>query len=285
MFRSVVFALALALVTLLVGACSPAAPAPAPTPTAGAELAVHFVDVGQGDAILVRTPEGKVMVIDGGPRQSGLVAYMRKVGVQQVDVIVGTNPDADHFGGLVDVLNAFPVKEVWISGQPNTTLTFERFVDAVAKSGAKGVTTRRGDIIKLGSLEARVLHPVDPLFSDRNNNSVVVRLEFGKVSFLFTGDAERRAEESMLNAGVPLRSTVLKVGHHGSRTSSSPPFIAVVRPEVAVYQAASGNSYGHPHRETLQTLAAAGVQVYGTDTRGAVVVRTDGQTYQVTTER
>ncbi len=283
MFRSVAFVLALALVTLLGGACSPAAPPPAPT--AGAELAVHFVDVGQGDAILVRTPEGKVMVIDGGPRQSGLVAYMRKVGVQQVDVMVGTNADADHFGGLVDVLNALPVKEVWVSGQPNTTVTFERFVDAVAKSGAKGVTARRGDVIRLGGMEARVLHPVDPLFTDRNNNSVVVRLEFGKVSFLFTGDAERKAEESMLSAGVPLRSTVLKVGHQGSRTSSSPPFIVVIRPEVVVYQAGSGNSYGHPHKETLRTLAAAGVRVYGTDTRGTIVVRTDGQTYQVTTER
>lgn len=283
MFRSLVFALALALVALLGGACSPAAPAPAPT--AGAELAVHFVDVGQGDGILVRTPEGKVMVIDGGPRQSGLVAYMRKVGVQQVDVMVGTNADADHIGGLVDVLNAFPVKEVWVSGQPNTTVTFERFVDAVERAKAKGVVARRGDVIRLGGLEAHVLHPVDPLFPDRNNNSVVVRLEFGKVSFLFTGDAERQAEASMLSAGVPLRSTILKLGHHGSRTSSSPQFVAAIRPEVAVYQAGSGNSYGHPHKETLRTLAAAGVRVYGTDTRGTIVVRTDGQTYQVTTER
>lgn len=275
--------LAFVLAALLAVACT--AGQPAQDSARRNELAVHFVDVGQGDGIVVQTPDGRVMAIDGGKRQAGMVAYMKKLGVQQVDVMIGTNPDADHIGGLIDVLGAFPVKEVWVSGQPNTTVTFERFVDAVARSGAKGVVARRGDVIRLGSMEVPVFHPVDPLVRDRNNNSVVVRLEFGKVSFLFTGDVERLAEESMLQAGLPLRSTILKVGHHGSRTSSTPPFVTAVRPEVAVYQAGRDNEYGHPHQQTLQTMQRSSVKVYGTDKNGTIVIRTDGETYKVTTER
>ncbi|MBI4233628.1 MAG: MBL fold metallo-hydrolase [Chloroflexi bacterium] len=263
-------------------ACNPAALSPA---SETLSLTVHIVDVGQGDGILVQTSEGKAMVIDGGPRESGFADYLKRVGVQQVDVLVATNPDADHIGGLIQVVRDLPVKEVWLSGQEHTTATFERFLGAIEASRARVRAVRRGETYPLGSLQVQVLHPIEPFFSGRNNNSVVMKLSLGQQGFLFAGDAEKKAEESMLEAGLELRATVLKLGHHGSSTSTSPPFLAAVGPRIAVYQAAAGNQYGHPHRETIASLTQAGVTIYGTDRHGTIVMTTDGKNVQVKTER
>ncbi|MBI4336505.1 MAG: MBL fold metallo-hydrolase [Chloroflexi bacterium] len=273
--------LATLLFSLAFWSCSELVATPSPPDT----LAVHFVDVGQGDGILVRTTEGKVMVIVGGPRRGGFADYLAAQGVQRVDVMVATNPDADHIGGLIAVLQRFPVGEVWLNGQENTTITFEDFVDATASSGANVFAARRGDTIQLGSLPVQVLHPVEPFSSGRNNNSVVVKLTYNEVKFFFAGDMEREAEGDLLRAGLDLKATVLKLAHHGSSTSTSPAFLRAVEPRVAVYQAGKDNPYGHPHRETLAALAAQGVTVYGTDRDGTIVVRTDGKELHVVTER
>jgi len=259
-------------------------PTPTPSPSIP-EIKVHFVDVGQGDGIWVQTWEGKNMVIDGGGRRSGFDRYLSQNKVKTVDALVGTNPDADHIGGLIEVLKTLPVKEVWLSGQENTTITFEDYVDAIAKSGAIVHKARRGDRFNLGSIVVDVLHPIDPFFSGRNNNSVVLKFKFGDISFLFAGDAEKEAEASMIAARLPLESTILKLGHHGSRTSTSAPFLAAVKPQVAVYQAGVGNQFGHPHPETIKALNAASIRVLGTDAHGAIVISTDGKTYTVKTER
>jgi competence protein ComEC len=268
-------------------ACTPAsAPPPTPSPTAQPKIEVVFLDVGEsGDGFLVKTWEEKYMLIDGGRRDSGVTEALQARGVPRIDVLVATNPDADHIGGLISVLKALPVGEVWLSGDTNTTRTFEDFVEAVSASRASVHRARRGDVIRLGSLTAQVLNPSEPLFSDRNNNSVALRLEFGRVSFLFTGDMEKEAEARLLAAGVSLKSTILKLGHHGSRTSTSPAFLATVQPEVAVYQAGANNRYGHPHRETLEALARANVQVYGTGANGVIVLTSDGTSYKVETRR
>ncbi len=278
MRRGAFLALLLALALVAAAACQPQA-----LPTT--ELEVHFVDVGQGDGILVRMPGGGDLVIDGGRRSSGFADYLARQGVRSLAIVVATNPDADHIGGLVGVLNTLKVEEVWLSGQPHTTQTYEDFVDAIARSGAKASAVRRGQERTLGEARLTVLHPLEPFFSGRNNNSVVVRLDYGGVSFLFMGDAERAAEESMLGAGLPLQATVLKMGHHGSRTSSTPSFVEAVKPQYAVYQAGRGNPYGHPHPEAVESVRAAGSTVLGTDVNGTIVMYSDGRTIRVRTER
>ena len=245
-------------------------------------LQVHYIDVGQGDSILILSPEGKVMLVDGGESGSGALTYLKSKGITHVDLMVATHPHSDHIGGLVDILKAMPVAEVVTNGQPTTTLTYEHFLDAIKAAKALYKEAKRGDTLTLGSLTFSVLHPDVPEGDDLNAQSLVLRLQYGKVAFLFTGDAQESSEESMLAAGLNVQAQILKVGHHGSRTSSSPEFLAAVKPQVAIYSCGLGNSYGHPHAETLANLAAVGAKVYGTDVNGTIVVTSDGNTYQVT---
>ncbi|MDI7246549.1 MAG: ComEC/Rec2 family competence protein [Bacillota bacterium] len=258
------------------------------TGSGAGRLAVHFIDVGQGDSILILAPSGKTMLIDGGPADASerLIAYLKEQEVAKIDVLVATHPHADHIGGLVEVLRAFPVGLVVDSGKVHTTATYERFLTLIDQKNIRFRLGRAGDSIDLGpGFAARILHPTEPLPENMNDCSVVVRLEYGKVSFLFTGDAERDAENAMLKSGADLRAAVLKVAHHGSRTSSSPWFLKAAKPAVAVILVGAGNSYGHPHRITLLNLADYTDRVYRTDVDGDVVVTTDGTTFRVDTAR
>ena len=275
-----------------------ALPAPSPTPTVVSSprptstltpttntVEVHIIDVGQGDAILVRSPEGQVALIDGGDTNSRALPYLRSQGVERLDWVIATHPHSDHIGGLVEVLEAVPVAKVVTNGQEHTTAPYVRFLEAIEAARAEYVEVSRGDTLSLGSLTLQVLNPTKTT-GDMNNNSVVVRLVHGQTTFLFTGDAEREAEESMLLSSVfPVKADVLKVGHHGSRTSSNPQFLSLVKPQIAIYSAGAGNTYGHPHAETLAALAGVGAKVYGTDAHGTVVVTSDGSGYSVRTSK
>jgi beta-lactamase superfamily II metal-dependent hydrolase len=194
--------------------------------------------------------------------------------------MVATHTDADHIGGLAAVLNSFNVLDVWTNGQSVSTATYTTFAGAVKGSGASTHVGRRGDKIAVGQLSFSILNPID-LTGTTNNNSIVLSLNWGDTGFLFEGDAEQGAESSMLSAGIVPHAEILKVGHHGSRTASSPPFLAVVKPEVAVYMAGVGNRYGHPHIETIDALYQIGAKVYGTDVNGTIKIETDGKTYTV----
>jgi len=238
-------------------------------------LQVHFIDVGQGDAELIVSPEGRLALIDGGVADSGVLAYLQSQGVSRLDLVVATHPHADHIGGLIQVLKSLPVAEVVTNGQPTTTLTYEHFLDAIADVGAEYVEVKRGDTIPFGGLAFQVLSPPSTPGDDLNSNAIVLRLVYGASSFLFMGDADQAAEASILLVGLPVQADILKVGHHGSRTASSPAFLGAVEPKIAVYSAGRGNSYGHPHPETLEALASAGVEVYGTEVNGTVVVTAD----------
>jgi competence protein ComEC len=256
---------------------------PVATPSPSQPVRVHFIDVGQGESILAQSPEGKTALIDGGYGGSGTLAYLQSHGIARIDVMIASHPHADHIGGLVDVLRAMHVGEVWTSGASHGTGVFERFLDAIADAKVPYREAARGDSISCGSLIFAVLRS-DPHARDLNDTSLALRLQVGEVSFLFTGDAERPSEQAMLReVASELPSTVLKVGHHGSYTSSSPEFLAVVQPEVAVYSAGAHNSYGHPHASTIRNLQRVGAQIYGTDKNGAVVIATDGATYTITT--
>lgn len=262
-------------------------PTPSPLPTAVPTpiLRVHFIEVGQGDSILIQEANGATALIDGGYDNGLALAYLKRQGIRKIDVMIASHPHADHIGGLIEVLHAMPVGEVWTSGASHTTGTFEAFLDAIANAKVPYHEAQTGDTIALGSLQFEVLRS-DLHAADLNDTSLVLRLADQHVSFLFTGDAEQPSEAALLRtAHDQLASTILKVGHHGSSTSSSPAFLAAIRPQVAVYSAGRGNSYGHPHQETIRALEETGALIYGTDRDGTVVIRTNGTTYQVATSR
>lgn len=268
---------------------------PLPIPTARAattpatkllpeELKIHFIDVGQGDSILIDRGETEVL-IDGGEKSPGVTDYLKKYVDGPLEVMVATHPHSDHIGGLPAVLNSFQVQQIWYNGERSDSKIYTEFMATVQAEGADVHIGKRGDKISVGQLTFTLLNPFS-LGGTTNNNSIVMSLKYGEVAFLFTGDAEKEAETAMLLAGdIPVPAVdVLKVGHHGSRTASSRDFLNAAKPKVAVYMAGTGNSYGHPHQETIASLSQIGAKIYGTDVNGTIVVTTDGESFTVNTE-
>jgi len=242
-------------------------------------LMVHFIDVGQGDAILIDHGTHE-MLIDGG-RWSDCATYLPTYVDGPLEVMVATHPDADHIGGLGNVLDTFDVEHIWLNGDTASTQTYIDFMAKVGAEGAQVHQAQRGDQISLSTLTFDVLHPTLPLDSDKNENSIVLRLSFGLVDFLFTGDIEIGGEASMVAAGLIDDIDILKVSHHGSKYCSTANFLAAARPEIAIYFAGVGNPYGHPAPETIIRLYDIGATIYGTDIHGTIIVMTDGTTYSV----
>lgn len=262
---------------------TPVEPTPVdPTPPVTGTVTVSFIDVGQGDAILVDYGTYEVL-IDCGSDGATVVSYLRDRVDGDLEVMVATHPHADHIGGLTGVLRAFSVDEIWTNGATSTSKTYATFANAVQAEGAETHVARRGDKIVVSDLTFNVLSPVSTSCST-NNGSVVLSMSYGQTDFLFMGDAEQEAEASMVSARLVPDVEILKVGHHGSRTASSPSFLSKARPEVAVYMAGAGNSYGHPHAETTAALRAIGATIYGTDVQGDIMVSTNGVTYAVSTQ-
>jgi competence protein ComEC len=255
-----------------------------PAPAVAGDLQVHFIDVGQGDATLLVAPDATMLIDSGRHDRSDVVPYLQSVGVTALDVVAITHPHADHIGQFDQVLDTFTVAEVWWSGTVHPTRTFERAVAALERSSAVYEEPRAGDTATVGSLTIDVVNPTDPIGSDLHDASLSFRVSYGGVRFLFTGDAETATEQRMIagHAGW-LDADIYQVGHHGSATSTSSPFLDAVSPAVAVYSAGAGNSYGHPHDVVIERLRGAGVEVYGTATDGTVVVTTDGTTWSVST--
>ncbi len=252
------------------------------------DLLVHFIDVGQGDAILIESPEVFIL-IDGGDRWSWvgetLVSYLEERQVSTLDAIFSTHPHADHIGGLPVVMEKFDVLKIYDSGRVHTTKTYENYLELIYELEIPYATPRRGDEITIGDLDFQVLHPGENVEDySINNASIVLHLEYGEVSFLFPGDAEERAEREMIESGLPLEATILKVGHHGSRTSTNPFFLEEVTPEVGVIQVGEDNRFGHPHPEVKEILAEEDTKVLRNDLHGNIVIKTDGEEYWVKKE-
>ncbi|MDQ7844371.1 MAG: DNA internalization-related competence protein ComEC/Rec2 [Armatimonadota bacterium] len=258
----------------------------------GDRLQVAVLDVGQGDAILLRGPSGRTVLIDGGGEVEGhptgydvgarrVVPALRRLGVRAIDVVVLSHPHEDHVGGLVAVLQNFRVGLVLDSGLPHPAPSYARLLELVRSRRIPYRLARRGLRLDLGDgVLLAVLLPQDPLIvgsgADPNLNSVVLRLTYRRVAALFTGDMEALNELELLDRGDELRSAILKVAHHGSDTSTTEAFVDAVRPALALISVGVVNPFGHPHRRTLETLEEWGAQIFRTDRDGAILIQTDG---------
>jgi competence protein ComEC len=240
---------------------------------------IHFIDVGQGDSIFIDTSSQDVL-IDGGPADAGptVLAYLESLNVTYIDLVVATHPHEDHIGGLVTVLNStIGVDQVLTNNQTETSGVYTNFIK-LAQNHTLILAQRGQTFLLAGTVNMTVFNPVQPLeFGAINDNSVVVKLNVGEISFLFMGDAEADAEQSMLDAGLNLKSSVLKVGHHGSRYATKQCFLEQVLPTYAIICAGKNNPYGHPHQETIQKLLQMEVTIYGTFRSGTIVAVTDGK--------
>ncbi len=237
---------------------------------------VYFLDVGEGDATLIETSTGERLLVDGGPSKALIKDHLARLQVDHLDALVATNADADHIAGLVAILEDYDIERIYWNGVASDTDTFEIFMALSEGEAAELKVIARGDVITLGDLRIRVLHPAE-LTGDGNVDSLVLLVQCGAFEVLLTGDAEVESEESMIAAGVLMDVDVLKVGNHGSRTSTSPEFLDVVRPEFGVISAGVGNQFvqlRHPHVEALEALSAANIQILRSDT----TVGTDGVT-------
>lgn len=243
----------------------------------GADLKVHFIDVGQGDSTLIEK-DGHYMLIDAGERDQGpaVVSYLKEQGVKTLDYVIGTHPHSDHIGGLEAVIREFDIEKIIMPEKAHTTKMYERLLDAIEEKKLKITLPKPGTSYELGSASFQILAPNRDYGDELNNWSVGIRVDYGNNSFVLCGDAEKDAEKDIVANGLSLKADVLKVSHHGSSTSSSQAFIDKVDPEYAVISCGKDNDYGHPHKEILDLLKKKHIKVLRTDQLGTIVAVSNG---------
>lgn len=257
---------------------------PKPTIEDSQELTVHYIDVGQGDATLLEGSDFTILIDAGRHNRNDVVPYLESMGIKEIDLFIGTHPHADHIGQANQVMEAFEVKEVWLSGDTHTSKTFERTIDTILAKDIAYHEPRVGEKYEIGSLRLEVLNPVQ-LTGDFHEGCISVGAVYEDISFLFTGDAEEQTEAEMIERGYHLQTNIFQLGHHGSSTSNTEAFLQAVNPEVAIYSAGKDNSYGHPHLEVMERLEEMQIPVYGTDVHGTILVVTDGKSYELQLEK
>lgn len=255
--------------------------------TADGEISVHYINVEQGDCELIVAGDTRVLIDTGEAIFSNrVINYISSLGIRRLDYVIASHPHEDHIGGMADVLEKFTVGKVIMPEIPDSILpmtrNFERMLDVISRKKIDAEYSRTGTIIPLGNgAELQILAPVHDDYSDLNNFSIVCRLVHGENSFLFTGDIERAAENDILNSGEYIRSDVLKVGHHGSTSSSTADFIEAVSPKYAVICVGKDNSYGHPKQAVIDRLTKYGAVILTTMESGNIVFVSDGEKYSI----
>ena len=269
--------IALFLLLLSLTGCAFHPTAPGTETTGGDTLAVHYIDVGQADCALLECG-GQFMLIDGGnvDDSSLVVSYLEQQGVEELALVVCSHAHEDHVGGLPGVLAVYPTKAVWAPTRTYSSGCFDDFVYYTDQQDLQITIPTAGDRFSLGGAQITVLGPVEK-YAETNNTSLILMVQFGDNRFLFTGDMETEAENDMLDAGANVKADVLKVGHHGSNTSTGYRFLYEVDPEYAVISVGEDNSYGHPHEEPMSRLRDADVTIYRTDEMGTVIALSDGK--------
>lgn len=251
-------------------------------------LVVHFIDVGQGDSALIQY-NSTTILIDAGEADEGpgIVSYLDRQGVSDIDILIATHPHSDHIGGMQHVLKNFHVGRVIDSGMPHTTSTYQKFIETIHRKNIPYSTVRPGDTFTPApGLTMLVLSAPDGGNDpDLNEGSVVLRATYGRVNILFEADAGTTAEDSMIRSKLPLESQILKVAHHGSPHGTGNAFLGEVRPEIAIISLGIDNPYNYPSGTTLSRLEHSGALIFRTDRNGSITVRSDGMTYSVETEK
>lgn len=272
-------------------------PAAQSTVAAEGNLVVKMLNVGQGDAILIQTPQQTVLIDTSDlDERDKLRRELNKAGVTTIDKVILTHPHADHIGGMDVVLNEFAVKEVYDNGMPSTSKIYLNYMKKLKAKGVAHKTLKAGDVVDFGS--GASFHVYAPTEShqqegqqkgykhDPNNESIVGKLVFGEFAMMFTGDAEKKEEVPVVGGfDTELKAQVLKAGHHGSKSSSSKEFLRAVQPETVLISCGAGNDYGHPHKETMKKYKALKLKIFETDKNGTITITTDGKTYEVKPEQ
>ena len=244
-------------------------------------LTVAFLDIGQGDAIFIEAPNGNQVLLDGGPNKRVLreLARMMPFYDRSIDAVIASHPDKDHVGGLPAVLTRYDVGMAIDPGLPHDTAVYQEFERLIKEKNIERIRARRGQIIWLDeSVYLEILFPDrDPKGWDTNDASIVARLVYGDISFMLTGDSPQKMEQYLVGLdGEALASDVLKLGHHGSKTSTSELFLGFVSPTYAIVSAGKDNQYGHPHKEVLELVERFGIPIFATYETGSIIIRTDG---------
>ncbi len=259
--------------------------------TADGDLVVHYIDVGQGDCSLIVSND-KTVLIDCGEedRATGVISYLRALGIKKIDYVIATHPHTDHMGGMYHILDAFQIGTVLMPELPDdmipNSINMERMLDVIERKDINAEYAVAGDVLDVGSGgKLEIIAPVHNDYEDLNNYSVVTKLVHGVNTFLFTGDIERAAENDILNSRKDIRAKVLKISHHGSTSSSISPFLRQVNPQYAVICVGKDNSYGHPKQEILDRLAEVNAQVITTAEYGDIAFVSDGDDISIMVEK
>ncbi|MEG1482063.1 ComEC/Rec2 family competence protein [Clostridium sp.] len=248
----------------------------------GSNMLVHYINVGQGDAELIQV-NGLNMLIDAGPgsNEKDLISYLDKLKIKKLDYVIATHPHEDHIGNMDDVINTYEIGKFYAPKVEHTTKAFEKMVTALKKKDLKINVIKEGtDTIDLGENTKVSVFSPKANFNDKkdlNNYSPIIKIQYGNNSFLFTGDAEKLEENYVLDKGYDVTADVLKLGHHGSTTSTSENFLKKVNPSIGIISCGIDNDYGHPHKETLKKLEKYKVKIYRTDKDGTITLSSDGK--------
>lgn len=279
---SIFLSILIIFVTTLFYGCSsnPNLQKPASTIVSQDNLLVHYIDVGQGDSILIQV-NNKNLLIDAGPKdsQDKLMGYLKSQGIQNLDYVIATHPHEDHIGGMGEIIKNFNIGKFYAPKVISNTKTFQNMMSQLKNKNLKVTIIKAGmgnDINLGGNTKVEVFSPVSEEYDDLNDYSPIMKITYGKTSFLFTGDAGKLVEKEVLQKGYNVKADVLKLGHHGSTTSTGKDFLSKVNPKIGVISVGANNDYGHPHKETLQLLQQANIKVYRTDKDGTIVLSSNG---------
>ena len=245
------------------------------------KMIVYYIDVGQGDSILIQVNK-KNLLIDSGPKsdKKKLLDYLSKINIDKLDYIIATHPHEDHIGNMSKIIDNYNVLNFYAPKVESTTKTFEQMIDSLKAKNLKINVIKKGtDSINLGeNTKVTVFSPTKDYYEDLNNYSPILKIQYGKTSFLFTGDAQKDIEKEILASNEDIRADVLKAGHHGSSTSTTKEFLNKVHPSIGVISVGLDNSYNHPNTDTLKRLKDSNVRIYRTDKDGTVILSSDGST-------
>ncbi|OSA95066.1 UNVERIFIED_ORG: MBL fold protein [Clostridium botulinum] len=243
--------------------------------TSVGDMKVHYIDVGQGDSELIQV-DGKNILIDAGNNDSMAYNYLKQLGIKKIDYIMATHPHSDHIGGMTQIINEFDIGEFYAPKVNHSTKTFENMIKALQNKGIKLTAPTPGDTLNLGNATLQFLAPNSAKYEDMNNYSIACKLKYGNTSYVFMGDAEALSEGEILAKQLDISADVLKLGHHGSHSSTSQAFLDKINPKYAIVSCGKGNDYGHPHKETIDKLNTKNIEILRTDVSGTIVSTSNG---------